>query len=113
MNPVLADTPRMFPHVCLDGRQDGPVVLLCNPPDGFWRGSIYASRSMIRDSARLVPAVVEELAGEIGWVSAADHAAELSKRDLRIADLEGRLAELEPVERALFDAARRFEAVEA
>lgn len=107
MNPVLVEAPSLFPHACIDGRQDGPVVLTGRELPGF--GVVYLSQQMLRDSTRLLPALVEELAGEIGWV-APDHGdAVLEDRDRRIAELEGRLAALEPVERALIDAAERFE----
>lgn len=103
MNPVLVDRPVQFPHVCLDGRQDGPVVTVHKHIQGW--GVVYLSRVMLLESTRLLPDVVDELAGERGWVPA----GQLAERDVRIEELEGRLAELEPVERALVDAAARFE----
>lgn len=99
MEPQLVDVPNLAPHACIDGRQDGPVVLTGLNFRGY--GVVYLSRQMLRDCTRLLPAVVEELAGEIGWVAENEHVEALRERDSTIRELEGRLAELAPVERAM------------
>lgn len=110
MDATLAETPQHFPHVCLDGRQDGPVVNTNHTIPGY--GILYLSRQQLRDYTRLVPEIVVELASEIGWMSAVEHEETVGGRDSKITELEGRLAELEPVERALNAAASRFAEVE-
>lgn len=112
LEPMLVETPSLYPHMCIDGTQDSPVVDACLRAGNF--GRVYLSRRILRDSTRLMPEIVEELAGEIGWVAPEmlDEAlklldGQLADSQAKVAELEGRLAELESVERALERAAAK------
>ena len=96
--PMLVDSPRIHPGICLDGNQQACVDTFLEPP-GY--GRVYLSRPMVRDAARLFPGLREELAGEILWVDAVAHQEAIDERDRRIEELETRLAELLPIERAI------------
>lgn len=101
MEMMLVEGPRIRPYVCVDGSQEGPVVDTLLAAVG---GRVYLSPRMVRDAARLY-----------GFVERAEHDTVVSALTLRldvaaqtIVDLEGEVAELQPVRDALIGAAARF-----
>ena len=115
MQPILVEEPTRFPGKCfLDGQVRGPALLVTQIPDPvYFHGAVYFSRGLIRDSARMMRDVVEELARELRWVPADEHERELVERDRRIVDLEAQVAELEPVMRGVALAVSRYGDTEA
>jgi len=103
--------PVLSPFQCLgDAEVTGPCVSV-----GMYRGGgvAYISRRTIRDSARLIPDVIAELASEIGWVAPDDHAAKVAELEAAVTERDTRLAELEPMERAIARASARWGDTEA
>lgn len=98
MESQLVETPRFFPGTCIDGRQDGPVIDTFYEPPGY--GRVYLSQTMVRHAALLL--------GMVDKTDITERDEKLRKQDRRIAELEGELAELEPVKRALTSAAARY-----
>lgn len=98
MEMRLVEGPTMRPHTCVDGSQSGPVVdtMLTH----FAYGRMYWSRRLVVEAGRLY-----------GLVDAETHAAVLgavSELELKVAALEGELAELQPVR----DAIQRFQVMD-
>lgn len=103
MQMLLVDAPSMRPHVCVDGSQTGPLVdtQLTHPT----YGRMYWPRRLVLEAARLY-----------GFVAPDEHmeATETVKTlRARVLELEGELAELQPVRDALRGAAARFSDEEA
>jgi hypothetical protein len=93
--PMLVDTPALFPGACVDGRQNGPVVATFVQLPGW--GEVYLSREMLRDCVRLLPGTIEELAGERGMVYPAELEARLARVEAELAEKNQELAELLPI----------------
>ena len=92
-DPQVVETPHLFPGACVDGRQDGPVVDTFYEPLGY--GRVYLSRQMLRDSTRLFPHIVAELAEEMGFVRPEIHASMIQTRDEEIQAAHRDVAALE------------------
>lgn len=70
--PQLVEKCALYPAACVDGRNEECVDTFYEP-DHY--GRVYLSRPMVRDSARLFPGLVRELALEQGYVPQSEHEA--------------------------------------
>lgn len=102
MNPVLVEAPNLYPGVCIDGRQDACINTFYELP-GY--GQVYLSRPMLRESAREMPGLVEELAREQGRWLDDELLAEHDATKVKLAAALEKLSELEGVTLAQIHAA--------
>lgn len=112
MEMMLVPAPKLRPFLCLDGTSGGSQPVVDTLITTRTPGRVYLSAKDVRNAARLygfrdpeqVQADMEHLA---------ELAAEIDKRDLRIAELEGELAELKDVRAAITRASERWQIDEA
>lgn len=98
MEMQLVDGPAVRPFICIDGSQAGPVVdtLITHPA----YGRMYWPKRLVIEAGRLY-----------GSVTADEHAvvlATVKELEAKLTELEGRLAEIAPMEQAFLNAAARF-----
>ena len=99
MEMQLVETPAIRPHLCVDGSQAGPVVdtMITHPA----YGRMYWPKRLVVEAARLY-----------GMVPREEHDAAVEAATglaVRVAELEGEVAELQPVRDAISRASSRYE----